>query len=166
MSCGLPRDTENILVYAGKILPVTTLLKSAFLVSIYYVIKQHYWLSHTLCMCAHCCSNCSDFLSRHRALVTRLLSQGYKVNGLSNSFKKFYGPGGVMPYMCHTEAADQGILFGLRSETGCLFPSLTLKQGAKFVRSLRARVAIHSTAWHPPVGFNLFVFFSKTTCCV
>ena len=40
---------------------------------------------------AHCCSNYSDFLSRHRALVTRLLSQGYKVNRLSSTFKKFYG---------------------------------------------------------------------------
>ena len=30
-----------------------------------------------------CCSYYSDFLSRHRALVTRLLSQGYKVNCLS-----------------------------------------------------------------------------------
>ena len=40
---------------------------------------------------AHCCSNYSDFLSRHRALVTRLLSQGYKINRLSNTFKKFYG---------------------------------------------------------------------------
>ena len=40
---------------------------------------------------AHCCSNYSDFLLRHRALVTRLLSQGYKVNCLSNTFKKFYG---------------------------------------------------------------------------
>ena len=39
---------------------------------------------------AHCCSNCSNFLLRHRALVTRLLSQGYKVNRLSNTFKKFY----------------------------------------------------------------------------
>ena len=39
---------------------------------------------------ARCCSNYSDFLSRHRALVTRLLSQGYKVNCLSNTFKKFY----------------------------------------------------------------------------
>ena len=39
---------------------------------------------------AHCCSNYSDFLSRHTALVTRLLSQGYKVNRLSNTFKKFY----------------------------------------------------------------------------
>ena len=29
---------------------------------------------------ARCCSNYSDFLPRHRALVTRLLSQGYKVN--------------------------------------------------------------------------------------
>ena len=39
---------------------------------------------------AHCCSNYSDFLSRHRALVARLLSQGYKINRLSNTFKKFY----------------------------------------------------------------------------
>ena len=39
---------------------------------------------------ASCCSNYSDFLSRHRALVIRLLSQGYKVNRLSNTFKKFY----------------------------------------------------------------------------
>ena len=30
-------------------------------------------------------------LSRHKALETRLLSQGYKVNRLSNTFKKFYG---------------------------------------------------------------------------
>ena len=40
---------------------------------------------------AHCCSSYSDFLIRHRALVKRLLSQGYKVNRLSNTFKKFYG---------------------------------------------------------------------------
>ena len=40
---------------------------------------------------ARCCSNYGDFLSRHRALVTRLLSQGYKVNRLSNTFEKFYG---------------------------------------------------------------------------
>ena len=40
---------------------------------------------------ARCCSNYSDFLLRHRALVTRLLSQGYNVNRLSNTFKKFYG---------------------------------------------------------------------------
>ena len=40
---------------------------------------------------ARCFSNYSDFLLRHRALVTRLLSQGYKVNRLSNTFKKFYG---------------------------------------------------------------------------
>ena len=38
---------------------------------------------------ARCCSNYSDFLLRHRALVTRLVSQGYKVNRLSNTFKKF-----------------------------------------------------------------------------
>ena len=40
---------------------------------------------------AHCCSTYSDFLLRHMALVTRLLSYGYKVNRLSNTFKKFYG---------------------------------------------------------------------------
>ena len=40
---------------------------------------------------ARCCSNYSDFLSCHRALVKRLLSQGYKINCLSNTFKKFYG---------------------------------------------------------------------------
>ena len=34
---------------------------------------------------AHCCSNYSDFLLGHRALVTRLLSQGYIVNRLRNS---------------------------------------------------------------------------------
>ena len=40
---------------------------------------------------AHRCSNYSDFLLYHRALVTRLLSQGNKVNHLPNTFKKFYG---------------------------------------------------------------------------
>ena len=40
---------------------------------------------------ARCCSSYSDFLIRHRALVKRLLSQDYKVNRLSNTFKKFYG---------------------------------------------------------------------------
>ena len=40
---------------------------------------------------ARCCSNYSDFLLHHRALVTKRLSQGYKVNRLSNIFKKFYG---------------------------------------------------------------------------
>ena len=35
---------------------------------------------------ARCCSNYSDLLLRHRALVTRLLSQSYKVNCLSNTF--------------------------------------------------------------------------------
>ena len=48
------------------------------------------YASQLICY-AHCCSNYSDFLSRHSTLVTRLLSQGYKVNRLSNTFKKFYG---------------------------------------------------------------------------
>ena len=45
------------------------------------------------------------------------------------------------------------------SKAGCLFSSLTLKQGAKFVLSHRARVHNHSTVWHPPASFDLFVFF-------
>ena len=48
---------------------------------------------------ARCCSNCSDFLSRHRALVTRRLSQGYKVNRSLNIFEKFYSR--------HTDPAGQ-----------------------------------------------------------
>ena len=36
---------------------------------------------------ARCCSNYSDFLICHRALVKRLLSQGYKVNRLSNTLR-------------------------------------------------------------------------------
>ena len=48
------------------------------------------YASQLICY-ACCCSNYSDFLLCHRALVTRLLSQGYKVNRLSNTFKKFYG---------------------------------------------------------------------------
>ena len=57
-----------------------------------------------------------------------------------------------MPYMCHTETCRRsGYTLAFESETGCLFSSLTLKQGAKFVRSLRARVPIHSTVWHPLV---------------
>ncbi len=36
------------------------------------------------------CSQYSDFSARHKTLVERLLSQGYKSNRLSNTFKKFY----------------------------------------------------------------------------
>ena len=50
-------------------------------------------------------------------------------------------------------------LLAFESKTGCLFSSLTPKQGAKFAQSLRARVHIRSTVWHRPVGFDLFVFF-------
>ena len=74
--------------------------------------KHYIWLSHgelslhvkqysistslwCLCISAHLlcpfCSNYSDFLLHHRALVTRFLSQGYKVYHLSNIFKKIYG---------------------------------------------------------------------------
>ena len=40
---------------------------------------------------ARCSTNYSDLLSHHRALVTKRLSQDYKVNRLSDTFKKLYG---------------------------------------------------------------------------
>ena len=40
---------------------------------------------------AWCCSYYDDFGYRHKLLVDRLLSQGYEVKRLRNSFKKFYG---------------------------------------------------------------------------
>ena len=55
---------------------------------------------------ARCCSNYGVFLSRHRSLVTRLLSQGYKANHLSNTFKKFYGR--------HTDLVGQWVCRKLR----------------------------------------------------
>ena len=39
---------------------------------------------------ARCCAHYDDFAARHKTLVARLLSQGYKKNRLSNTFKKFY----------------------------------------------------------------------------
>ena len=76
-----------------------------------------------------------------------------------NCDRKCYTPGGGGGYVPYGDVPPIRVYFlTFESETGCLFSSLTLKQGAKFVRSLRARVPIHSTVWHPPVGFNLFVF--------
>ena len=40
---------------------------------------------------AQCCSHCEDFRYRHKCLVDRLLSQGYRALRLEKSFKKFYG---------------------------------------------------------------------------
>ena len=40
---------------------------------------------------SRCCSYYDDFGYRHKLLVDRLLSQGYEVKRLRNSFKKFYG---------------------------------------------------------------------------
>ena len=40
---------------------------------------------------ARCCSYYDDFRYRHKRLVGRLLSQGYEVKRLRNSFKIFYG---------------------------------------------------------------------------
>ena len=71
------------------------------------------------------------------------------------------GGGGNAIYVPYGDVPPIRVYFlAFESETGCLFSSLTLKQGAKFVRSIRARVPIHSTVWHPHVRFNLFVFCS------
>ena len=40
---------------------------------------------------ARCCSHYDDFRYRHKCLVDRLLSQGYKTLRLEKPFKKFYG---------------------------------------------------------------------------
>ena len=40
---------------------------------------------------AQCCSHYDDCRYRHKCLVDRLLSQGYKALRLEKSFKKFYG---------------------------------------------------------------------------
>ena len=40
---------------------------------------------------ARCCTYYDDFAYRHKLLVDRLLSQGYKVNRLRNYFQKLYG---------------------------------------------------------------------------
>ena len=39
---------------------------------------------------ARYCTYYNDFAYRHKLLVDRLLSQGYKVNRFRNSSKKFY----------------------------------------------------------------------------
>ena len=71
-------------------------------------------------------------------------------------------PGGDAIYVPYGDVPPIRVYFlAFESETGCPFSSLTLKQGAKFVRSLRARVPIHSTVWHPPIGFNLFSFVQE-----
>ena len=64
------------------------------------------------------CSNSTDFLSRHRALVTRLLSQGYTINCLSNTVKKFYGGhtdlvGQYKKHACQmfTDCTSQNVFF-------------------------------------------------------
>ena len=68
------------------------------------------------------------------------------------------GGGGNAIYVPYGDVPPIRVYFlAFESETGCRFSSLTLEQGAKFVRSLQARVPMHSTVWHPPIGFNLFV---------
>ena len=71
-------------------------------------------------------------------------------------------PGEVMPYICHTETCRRSgyTFWPSNPRQGDRVSFFEPEQGAKFVRSIRVRVPIHSTVWHPPIGFNLFVFCS------
>ena len=51
----------------------------------------YYAIPATVSLYARCCSHYDDFRYRHKCLVDRLLSQGYKALRLEKSFKKFYG---------------------------------------------------------------------------
>ena len=72
------------------------------------------------------------------------------------------GGGGrrLIPYMCHTETCRRsGYTFWPSNPRQGVFFEPDSKIGYKIVRSLRARVPIHSTVWHPPVGFNLLLSY-------
>ena len=56
-----------------------------------FVIHRPLWNVNMLIRYARCCSHYDDFRYRHKCLVDRLLSQGYKALRLEKSFKKFYG---------------------------------------------------------------------------
>ena len=62
-------------------------------------------------------------------------------NGQKNgSARKSPGGGGNAIYVPYGDVPPIRVYFlAFESETGCLFSILTLKQGAKFVRSIRAR---------------------------
>ena len=69
------------------------------------------------------------------------------------------GGGGNAIYVPYGDVPPIRVYFlAFESETRCLYSGPALKQGAKFVQSLQARVPIHCTVWHPPVGFNLLSF--------
>ena len=60
--------------------------QAIFLLALLMVYILHSWSG----MLGIGCSQYSDFSARHKTLVERLLSQGYKSNRMSNTFKKFY----------------------------------------------------------------------------
>ena len=103
---------------------------------------------------------------RKRTVTFHLLGskQSVKVNIVRYKMMRLNpggGGGGNAIYVPYGDVPPIRVYFlAFESERGCHFSSLTLKQAAKFVRSIRARVPIHSTVWDPPVGSNLFVFCS------
>ena len=97
-------------------------------------------------------------------MLYRLLISILKLPQGSNTKTSKFTPGGGGSHICaiRRRAADQGILFDLRirdrvsffepdSKTGCQICTITPSQGAY-------SQYCHSTVWHPPIGFNLFVF--------
>ena len=69
----------------------------------------------------------------------------------NTTFQPKGGGGGVTAiYLPHGDMSPIRVYFlAFKSKIGCLFSSLTLKQGVRFVLSPQTRIHIHSTVWHP-----------------
>ena len=81
-------------------------------------------------------------------------------NGIRLINNTTFQPGGGVTaiYLPHRDMPPiRAYFLAFKCKTGCLLSSLTLKQGVKFVHVLspQTRIHIHSTVWHPPIGFNL-----------
>ena len=55
---------------------------------------------------ARCCSYYDSFRHRHKMLIERLVSQGYRYECLRNSFKKFYGRYQDLIVKCQRSVSD------------------------------------------------------------
>ena len=73
------------------------------------------------------------------------------------------GGGGNAIYVPYGDVPPIRVYFlAFESETGCLFFEPDSKTGCQIckINPIQGIQPIHSTVWHPPVGFNLFVFCS------
>ena len=107
------------------------------------------YASQLICY-ASCCSNYSDFLSHHRALVTRLLSRGYKVNRLPNTFRKFYGK--------HTDLVGQYIYF-MTNVMHLASTLLTFPLCQAILHQHQPMVSMHLSSFAMPVVAQIIVTF-------